>query len=336
MSDMYFDTSDFDFTNLVDVVETSPDQIDKPYTKAADVGPDGGRVDDARDLQEFTFPDDEPEADPEFDPNESVSDFIDPNAETEETVRIINDLADDVPLDIGGEVMTKAQIREQKERLQRVDQNADFLQFAADTFEQDNRTIEEKLLYKEVAIDRNISYLENCLEHPNLDQATFRDYQEQLKGARAQKADIEKTALDILSKRNEQQQTLTRQRWIGTDAKMMEQFPDWLKWRDQLIDDALKNRGMKAAYIEKAYDPQFAQMLLESYQYRQNKKAAQEKALSAANNKKAARSNPSSQTAKQIEARDKKTAELQLLKKKMSKGELSREEHTRLFNHLVD
>ncbi|WP_407903976.1 hypothetical protein [Escherichia coli] len=335
MSDMYYDPSEFDFTNLVDVVETEQGK-EPTYTKAKDVGPDGGKVLDASDLNdEFTFPDDEPEADPEFDPNASVSDIMEPDTEAEDTVKIINDLADDVPLDIGGITRTKAQIIENEKRLQRVDQNADFLQFAADTFETDNRVIEEKLTYKDVAVDHNIRYLENCLQSPNLDQATFLDIQEQLKGARAKKTQIEKEAAEILDKRNQQQQQLTRNRWVSTDAKMMEAYPDWLKWRDHLIDDAL-NRGYKASYIEKAYDPVFAQTLLESYQFRQNKQTAQTKAQAAAKKAQAAKSIANKASTSQLAAADAKTAELRKLKAKMAKGGLSREDLPKMYDHLVD
>ncbi|EJN5909415.1 hypothetical protein ABE356_000207 [Escherichia coli] len=335
MSDMYFDPSEFDFTNLVDVVESSQEK-EQPYTKANDVGPDGGHISDASDLmsKEFTFPDDEPEADPEFDPNESVSDFIDPNAETEETVKIINDLADDVPLDIGGEVMTKAQIKEQKARLQRVDQNADFLQYAADTFEQDNKTIDERLTYKDVAVDYNIQYLKNCVEAAT-DQASFNDFKEQLKNAEAMKARIEADAKEITKKRIEQAATLTRNRWVSTDAKMMETYPDWLKWRDHLIEYA-KDSGMRPTYIERAYDPAFAQMLLESYQFRQNKQISQANAHAAAKKAGAAKSIANKTSAAQLAAADAKQAELRKLKNKMAKGGLDRGDLSKMYDHLVD
>lgn len=335
MSDMYFDTDKFDFDSLVDVVETTPEQS-RPYTKAKDVGPDGGLVSDASDLadNEFSFPDDEPEADPDFDPNESVSDFIDPNAETEETVKIINDLADDVPLDIGGEVMTKAQIREMKTKLQRVDQNADFLQYAADTFEQDNKTIDERLTYKNVAVDRNIQYLKNCIEAAT-DQASFNEYKQQLKDAEAMKKAIEDDAKAITADRQRQAENLTRNRWVSTDAKMMESYPDWLKWRDHLINDALQ-RGYKASYIEKAYDPIFAQTLLESYQFRQDKENSRNRAYEAAKKAGAAKSIANKASKSELAAADAKTAELRALKKKMAKGGLDREDLPKMYDHLVD
>ncbi|MDG0490081.1 hypothetical protein [Klebsiella variicola] len=336
MSDnMYFDTDTFNFDDIVDVVEHEAPKTSN-YTKANQVGPDGGQVSDASDLMgdEFSFPEDEPAPDPEFDPNQDLSDFIDPNAETEETVKIINDLADDIPLDIGGEVMTKAQIREQKARLQRVEQNADFLQYVADTFEQDNKTIEERLTYKDVAVDYNIQYLKNCMEAAQ-DQQSFNDFKGQLKEAEAMKARIEADAKIILEKRNENQKNLTRNRWVSTDAKMMEVYPDWLKWRDHLISDALQ-RGYKPSYIEKSYDPVFAQTLLESYQYRQNKQASQTNALTKAKQAGAAKSISNKSSAKEIAAADAKTAELRSLKKKMAQGGLERSDLSKMFNHLVD
>ncbi|EJH4367111.1 hypothetical protein ND480_002104 [Salmonella enterica subsp. enterica serovar Bareilly] len=337
MSDMYFDTGDFNFMDLVDVVETTPGEIEKTYTKAADVGPDGGNISDASDLMEFDFSQDEDEPEQEetdFDPNQDTSDLVDRDAEQGDIVSIINDLDENTLLDIDGKAMTKAQIKELSKRAQQVDEQSDFLNLAATTFDQGNQWIELQLLTKETAVDKNIAYLEKCLNHPQITGDDYRNYHDQLKSARLMKKEIEADAQHIANVRKEQHEALTRHRWTNTDATMQNMYPDWMKWRKQLIDDAL-NRGIKADYIEKAYDPNFAQMLLESYQYRQNKKTAQERALASAKAK-AARSNPSAKTTKQLDARDRKTAELQLLKKKMSKGELSREEHTKLFNHLVD
>ena len=335
MSDMYFDTNIFNFDNLVDIVEQDAPK-EKPYTKASDVGPDGGNISDASDLtgNEFTFPDDEPEADPEFDPNQSVSDFVDPNAETEETVKIINDLADDVPLDIGGEVMTKSDIKQMKAKLQRVDQNADFLQYAADTFEKDNKTIDERLTYKDVAVDYNIQYLKNCIEAAT-DQATFNDFKQQLKEAEAMKKQIEKDRDEITKKRDDQQKQLIRNQWVSTDAKMMDIYPNWLQWRDHLINDALQ-RGYKASYIEKNYDPMFAQTLLESYQYRQNKLTSETNARNSAKKAGAAKSIANKASATELAAADAKSKELRELRKKLAKGALSPEDNRKLFDHLPD
>lgn len=335
MSDsMYYDPSTFDFTDLVDVVETNAGN-DRPYTKATDVNQNGGVIDDASDLGEFTFPEDEAEEQKNKDPNQDLSDFIDPNTEQSEIVDIVNNLPDDVPLDIDGYAMTKADIKALKSKAERVDQNHNFLQHAADTFEKDNQWIEETLLTKEVAIDRNITYLERCLDHPDLTPDAFKDYKQQLAAAKAQKADIEETAKGIAATRKNQIAIQTRNRWVSTDVKMQEVYPDWLKWRDHLVNDAL-SRGVKPSYIENAYDPNFAQMMLESYQYRLNKKGSEENAKRKAQTAKAARSNPSAPSAKQIEAATAKDAESRALKNKMAKGVLTQEDHRKMFNHLID
>lgn len=335
MSDsMYYDPSTFDFTDLVDVVETNGNN-ERQYTKASDVNQNGGVIDDASDLGEFNFPDNDAEEEQEKDPNQDLSDFVNQDAEQAEIVDIVNKLPDDVPLDIDGFTMTKADIKALKGKAERVDQNHDFLQHAADTFEKDNQWIEETLLTKEVAIDRNIAYLEKCLNHPNLSQAQFTDFKDQLAGAKAEKAGIENDAKEIAATRKNQIAIQTRNRWVSTDVKMQEAYPDWIKWRDHLVNDAL-SRGVKASYIENAYDPNFAQMMLESYQYRLNKKESNENATKRAYAAKAARSNPSSQSAKQIEAANAKEAESRALKKKMAKGGLSKEDHQKMFNYLVD
>ncbi|EDI8735810.1 hypothetical protein GEM21_05460 [Salmonella enterica] len=337
MSDnMYFDTDSFNFDDLIDVVETTPTEINKSYNKAKDVGPDGGFIHDASDLLEFDFPNNEPETteETEVDPNNDLSDFIDREAEQGDIIKIINDLDEHQILDIDGAQMTKAQIKELSKRAAKVDEHSEFLNLAATTFDQGNQWIELQLLTKETAVDKNIAYLEKCLNHPQITGDDYRNYHAQLKAARETKAAIEQDAKHIAGVRQEQQEALTRHRWTDTDATLQGVYPDWLKWRNTLVNDAL-SRGMKAEYIEKAYDPIFAQMMLESYQFRQNKKNASEKALASAKAK-AARSTSNAQSAKQLQAADKKSAELRALQKKIKTGNYDQSDNRKMFNHLVD
>ncbi|EBT2241094.1 hypothetical protein CJH86_05450 [Salmonella enterica] len=335
-NDMYFDPTQFDFTNLVDVVETSPEKVERPSTRSNEVGPDGGVTDDVSDLKEFSVFDetDEDQEETEQDANNDISDLLDKDNEEADAIKIINDLDDNTPLDIDGFTATKAELRELAKRAKTVDEQSEFLNLAATTFDQGNQWIELQLLTKTTAVDKNINYLENCLNHPQITSDDYRNYHDQLKAARKMKEEIENDAKHIAGVRREQEQALTRNRWTQTDVTMQQVYPDWIKWRDTLINDALA-RGISAAKIEKDYDPQYAQMMLESFQYRKNKAVASEKAKAAAQAK-AARSVSSKTTTAQLAESDKKAAQLRALKQKQARHGLDRDDMAKLFEHLKD
>ncbi|EDK1967271.1 hypothetical protein CH513_15425 [Salmonella enterica subsp. enterica serovar Infantis] len=337
MSDeMYFDPTTFDFTNLVDVVETSPEKVERPNIRSNEVGPDGGITDDVSDLKEFSVIDetDEDQEETEQDANKNISDLLDKEGEQSEAIKIINDIDENTPLDIDGFTMTKAEIKNLAKRAKTVDANADFLNMAAQTHDEGNQWIELQLQTKKTAIDKNIEYLEQCKNHPNITGDQYKQFSADLEAAKNMKKEIDSTAQEILKVRNEQAEIQTRNRWTQTDVIMQQAYPDWLQWREHLINDALA-RGIPATNIEKSYDPQFAQMMLESFQYRKNKSVASEKAKAAAKAK-AARSVSSKTTTAQLAETDKKAAQLRALKQKQARHGLDRDDMAKMFDHLKD
>lgn len=331
---MYFDPQDFNFTDLVDVVETTPAEIEKSYTKAKEVGPDGGFIDDASDLGDlFGGEENEQEETPDY--NDNVSDLVENEKINNDLITIFNDLDDQSLLDFGGETLTKPQVKELLKSKQQIDQQKEFLDLATQRIDQGNEWIEMQLLTKQTSIDKNIAFLEKCLNNPTITGEDYRKFHNDLKAAKDMKTEIEKDAQTIFNTRKEQEETLTRHRFIITDSQMSETYPDWLKWKDQLVNDAI-SRGIPSQTIMKSWDKAFATALLESFMYRKNKEIAGKKAREAANAIKAAKSTPSAQAIRQTQLSDRKAAELQNLKKKMGKGMMTPEEHTRMFNHLVD
>ncbi|HGK5610666.1 TPA: hypothetical protein ACJ3CO_003691 [Salmonella enterica subsp. enterica serovar Virchow] len=337
MSDMYFDPASFDFTNLVDVVETSP-ETERPYTKATDINQDGGRVDDASDLESpgtfFDLSEDEPEETTDF--NDDVSDLTVNDAISAEAVDIFNDLDDSAVLNLGdGFQMTKPQIKELLLTKQKVDQQREFLDIASQRIDQGNEWIEAKLTTQETAVDKNIKFLEKCLNNPTITGDDYRKFSKDLEDARAMKKQIEDEAKLIRDERKGHEEMLTRHRFLITDSQMQETYPDWLKWKDQLVNDAI-SRGMSADTIMKAWDKTFATALLESFMYRKNKEVAANKARQAAEKIKAARSTPSAAAINRQAATDKREAEKRALLAKQKKDGLTRDEHAKMFNYLVD
>ncbi|EHQ2770452.1 hypothetical protein KRB99_000021 [Salmonella enterica] len=334
---MYFDPSTFDFTQLVDVVEQDA-KPERPYTKATDINQDGGVIDDASDLDSpgSYFDNSEDEQEENIDYNDNVDDLIDSEKVNSDAVDIFNDLDDNTPLNLGdGFEMTKPQIKELMRSKQIVDQQKEFLDLASQKIDQGNEWIETQLLTKQTAIDKNIAFLEKCLNNPTITGEDYRKFHNDLQTAKQAKAEIEADAQHIFNVRKEQEEALTRHRFIITDTKMQEVYPDWLKWKDQLVNDAV-SRGMSPQTIMKSWDQSFATTLLESFMYRKNKEKAGAKARQAAEQIKAARSTQSAAAINRQAAADKREQEKRALLAKQRKGGLTRDEHAQMFNYLVD
>lgn len=329
---MYFDPSAFDFTKLVDVVEQDAEP-EKPYIKASDRDENGGVIDDASDLASYFDSDDE-EAPAEKDLNQDTSDLITPT-NNDDVVSIINDLPDDTPLNIGGEVVTKAQIQELARTKQQVDQHKEFLDIATKSIDEGNAWIEQQLLIKQTAVDKNIAFLEKCLNNPTITGDDYRKFHNDLQAAKQMKAEIENDANTMWNIRKDEEEKLTRHRFIITDAQMQETYPDWLKWKDQLVNDAMA-RGMSSKTIMQSWDQAFATTLLESFMYRKNKDIAGQKAKQAAEKIKAARSTSSAAAVNRAAEADKREAQKRALLNKQRKGGLTQAENAKLFDFLVD
>ena len=327
---MYFDPSSFDFTSLVDVVEQGNEEKEQPYTTAKEVGPDGGFITDASDLFDS---DDEQDEETEVDPNQDISDFVDRDAEAADVIKIINDLDDEALLDIAGTPMSKGQIKELKQRAERVDQQSEYLDKATVNFEQANEWIEMQILTKEAAIDKNIKYLENMRNHPNISDTDYKKFSRDLEEAKAMKEEINETAKGIVSVRKEQQKVLTARRFANTTYEMSQEFPQWKDWEVQIMDDALA-RGFSKEYLLKSWDTNLARTLLESYMFRKNKNLAATKARDAAKAK-AAKSAPSSVSVSR-KAMDEKAAKTAAIKKKIAKGDIDRKDMGAWFDVIPD
>lgn len=182
---MYYDPAKFDFTSLVDVIETEPEQ-ETPLPKADELSPDGGITDDASDLGHY-FEEDEPEEAEEGEPdyNNDVSDLavVDESkaALLAESVDIFRDLDDSTPLDLDGEPITKGQIKEALKSNQITRDRFAYLEEASRTFEEGNAYIMREMALKQTTLDKNIQYLDNVLSNPNLSGDEYRSFNEQKK-----------------------------------------------------------------------------------------------------------------------------------------------------------
>ncbi|EAQ0496831.1 hypothetical protein CTP45_07785 [Salmonella enterica] len=329
MSDMYFDTDSFYFESLVDVVET-PAKAEKPYTTTEDIDQDGGVISDASDLFD---PEELEQEESEVDPT-GISDLVDSDAENADIVRIINDLPDDIPLDINGKTFTKAQLSDLTNRADEVTARDQWLDKQVKDFDEANEYVEMQILTRESAIDKNIAYLERMLDHPSLSSDDYKQYSKDLREAKAMKDDIITAAKDIVTARKQQQNILTQRRFADTDIAMTKIHPQYMGWRDQIIDYMMKDMGFSPEYVIKNYDKNLAQMAIESMMFRKSRTESQNKAREAARQK-AVKSAPGAVSANRKQ-QDQKTVKANAVKKKIAKGEIERGDMGAWFDIIPD
>ncbi|EHE2320733.1 hypothetical protein JNE51_004443 [Salmonella enterica] len=331
---MYFDPAAFDFTQLVDVVET-PAPKEKEYIKASDVSANGGVVDDADDLRDLfeADPDDEaPEG--ETDINADVSDLITPEP-TEDTIKIFNDLPDDVPLSFGEETMTKAQAKQFFADKKTFDDQKELVSTAANSIDQIHNHIMRNHTGHALTIDTNIANIQRKM-NSNISAAEYGEEARKLQQAYEAKAFLNQRTDEELKLLEIEKAEVTRFKIMQTDHAMRSEFPQWDQIKGGLLRD-IKERGGDQLLndLEKVWNPEIAKMLLDSYRYRNSRKKAEQTALEAAKAK-APRSTSTAANAQRQKALDETAAKKAALLKKAKTGNLTPEDNAKMFDFLVD
>ncbi|MFW3388471.1 UNVERIFIED_CONTAM: hypothetical protein RF648_21015, partial [Kocuria sp. CPCC 205274] len=191
-----------------------------------DLDVNGGVADDASDLFD-TDEQRELEAEQAKDPNKNVEDLKDPN-ETETAITLLNTLADDVALDVGGRTLTKAQIAELAEKAERVEQERQVVSQAADDISKMQKFLEQDFFAHTLSIDDE---LQEVYQHmgQNISQAEY--------GALAIREKQLKNKLDDLNRRtNEKMIALdvvkkqaNAKRFYDEQQELSKVIPDWDK-----------------------------------------------------------------------------------------------------------
>lgn len=327
---MYFDPSDFDFTQLVDVVETTPNEP-KPGMKLNEVTPDGGRVDDISDLADL-FTADEDESETEKDINDDVSDLVKPEVDPD-TITLFNDLPDDAPLDIGGESMTKAQIKELKQAKEVFENQKELVSTAANSIDQIHRYIQQNHAAHALTIDTNIANIQRKM-NSGISATEYGEEARKLNQAYEAKAMLNARVDEEMKLLEVQRAETTRFRIMQADHAMRAEVPQWDQLKGGLLKD-LQDRGVNLADLEKVWSKDVALMALNDYRYRKQKEQAGAKALEAAKAK-APRSTSTPANAQRQKSLDANEAKKAALLKKARNGGLSREDNAAMFNFLVD
>ncbi|EJJ2366504.1 hypothetical protein NIR10_004636 [Salmonella enterica] len=327
---MYFDPSEFDFTQLVDVVEKDQEN-EKPYTKANDVNQDGGIIDDASDLADlFNADEDEPET--ELDPNEDASDLV-TNEVDPDTITLFNDLPDNATLDILGEPMTKAQIKELKQAKEAFESQKELVSTAANSIDQIHRYIQQNHAAHALTIDTNIANIQRKM-NSGISATEYGEEARKLNQALEAKAMLNQRVDEEMRLLEVQRAETTRFRIMQADQAMRSEVPQWDQIKGGLLKD-MQDRGVNLADLEKIWSKDVALMALNDYRYRKQREQAGAKALEAAKAK-APRSTSTPANAQRQQSLDAQAAKKAALLKKARNGGLSREDNAAMFPFLVD
>lgn len=332
-NDLYFDTNSFDFNSIVDVFEKNEGAPDSTGVKLNEITPDGGRVDDISDLSDLFSATDEDEA-TDTDPNNDVSDLLTDEVDPD-TITLFNDLPDDAPLDILGEPMTKAQIKELKQAKEVFENQKELVSTAANSIDQIHRHLQQEAIKHSTAIDLNIQNIQRKM-NSNISATEYGELARQLNSALEARNSLNASVDERMRLLDIEKAEVTRFRIDQVNHVMRAEVPQWDQIKGGLLQD-LRNRGgdQLLGELEKVWSKDVAMMVLNDYRYRKGREKVGAAALEAAKAK-APRSTSTAANAQRQQTLDATTTKRAALIKKARQGNLSKAEHSEMFNFLVD
>ncbi|EGW0579061.1 hypothetical protein JGH65_004231 [Salmonella enterica] len=330
-NDLYFDTNSFDFNSIVDVFEKNEGAPDSTGVKLNEITPDGGRVDDISDLSDLFSATDEDES-TDTDPNNDVSDLLTDEVDPD-TITLFNDLPDDAPLDILGEPMTKAQIKELKQAKEVFENQKELVSTAANSIDQIHRHLQQESIKHSTAIDLNIQNIQRKM-NSNISATEYGELARQLNSAMEARNSLNASVDERMRLLDIERRETTNFRIMQTDQAMQAEIPQWNQLKGGLLQD-LQARGVNLGELEKVWSKDVAMMALNDYRYRKLKETKGNQAIADAKAK-APRSTSTAANAQRQQTLDAKSTEKAALIKKAKTGNLSKADHTKMFDFLVD
>ncbi|EKE9051051.1 hypothetical protein OXE08_004518 [Salmonella enterica] len=336
--DLSIDTDTFDFFSLNDITDDEratyapqPTAPAAPLTSADEVGPDGGVVDDARDL----FDNDEErelEAEEAADPNNNVSDLQTPQ-DDEEVITLFNDLPDDAPMSFNGRNMTKADVAAAIAKIDEVNAHSEIVSDAAKNIDQIHRFLVREHARSSTAIDTNINLIQQRM-NSGVSDVEYGNLSRQL-----QQAIEARNALDYST--DEKMRALDVERAEVVKFRINEEIntlsktiPDWENRRSKVLSYAQAQK-VNLNEVEKIWTPQLAEMFYKAYCYDQRRAQVKDEALAKAKAK-APRSQASAANAQRTQAASMTEQQRAALVNKAKRGELSEREQSDMFKYLID
>ena len=272
MSDMFFDTADFDFTSLQDIVDIAEPKQER--TKE-DITINGGIIDDISDLVGDDY---EPTLnDEENDYNADARD-LEP-VEKRNGVDLssyFNDTDDEAYINFDGVELTKKELKTLAQSKQRIEEDSTFLREQAERFAADNKLINQRSLMQQNVLEQNISILRNRANNPNITDTDYAQTMRNLQQAESALFMLNKETNEILAQREKQQQQINGYRIRVADQALSNDSPEWSKYKGEILNYALE-LGIPASVIENNYDVGLMKMAMKAYMHDKKVKAVTDK-----------------------------------------------------------
>lgn len=329
---MYYDPASFDFTSLVDVVETDDENVEVPAVAPQD--PDGGVVDDASDLMGV---EDEPEEEVEEEEEETEEESEEEESEEEEEVEETPeeqevDFEDyQITLPSGDEVTLSELVKGYKDNTALEAAVTDF-QKSQEEFVEKSSSVGKLLELAKLEADRVIEDYDgfDWGSYKKDDPAGYVENREFLDRYKARREEIigAMKQLDADKAKAEDEQKAAAA--VEAGVVLARDIPGWNKdLYVELMDFAIAN-GADKATIEQSTDPVMFKMLFKALQFEKGKAIVKAKVKKVGSPTKVAK--PSS---KPVERKDSNPAKKALMKK-MNAGKLTQADNAKMFDFLVD
>ncbi|EBU8272210.1 hypothetical protein DLL80_23875 [Salmonella enterica subsp. enterica serovar Newport] len=334
---MYFNTDSFDFNSIVDVVESNETPLVKDITTLKEVGPDGGSVSDASDLMsEEELAALEEEKARLADPNQNISDILYNEEEKQQILEDFNYLPDDFVIDWGGKYQgSKAEVLEKLEKIEQVEAKEEFLTALYDNAEQGSRWLNRESGVTKRALNAEINQIIIDLNNaPN--KVEKADCYERLIHKQQELENFYKAEDEAIRVQDAIKQQAIEANTLKVNNIMAKRFTDFNEVMAGAYEEMKANGLSRVKFERDNYNPWVAEQVYIAQKTKQRENGKVKLAYENAEKRKAARSASNSAPSQRNTPQDTSAAELAALRRKMSSGGLTREEHAKLFPFLKD
>lgn len=284
MSDMFFDTDSFDFSQLTDIVGLN----DTPNTNQHDhLNSMGGVVDTVEDLGDNV----------PLDFNQDASDLYVPETHDnrEDYAHLVDALPDDAYVSSLG--MTIGEAKALKAEKERIDEQRDIMTQSFKNFEQETDNINHNLeasrhalaMHEEIQTKEYNKFYELAMRHAGpmgiIDENN--PYASKLGAITGELNNIHRAQQDLANRTNDAMRS-QKQKYLqavqinelNVDREMRREIPDYNNLKSQIQDYATKEAGFSDWDFARFYSPKLVKTLHKAMQHDQAYARAQEKAKS--------------------------------------------------------
>lgn len=338
---MYFDTSDFDFASLTDVVGLGDSNTNTAIDKAsvsrnartASEETTGFSVEDD-DISDL-FPLTESDEGTESNPNDDVTDLQ--QSINERTgfnfTDAFRNADDNAYIDFEGLTLTKGELKELYKSKTKVDHDAAYFAEQAQRFDADNKMINQRYLMQATVLENNINVLTQRLNNPNITDSDYANYSRQLQAQQMEHHKLTQEVNHIMNTRAQQEQLVNGYRIRAADQELSSLYPEWNRYKVDVLNYA-QEQGISGVTLEKVYDKPLMSALLKAYLYDANKKRVQSEVEQRTSQARNARSTVSATKS----TRNPKANDEYQAKAKRAIAQMGGDRHSnvRAFDYLVD